>query len=312
MSDKQQALDQLVSDATQLLQHTEAQLEQLALAAFTSYNTFGPGHDAPESKNDPDPNFEVVRRFQQIGQQLAGLLQHSNHLQNYLKNGLQTPPVESEQWPRIKILRSQEEERTQLARELEDSVGQLLANAVFELASCRHLLASGSESVSEGLDALQQELEQGLADIRHLITDLEPAAILGNFGLGGGIRRYLEQYQNRTGITTQLRINTNLGRLPGTVEVAIFRVLQEALQNVQQHANASLVAVEIFEDQDMVHFSVTDNGRGMSSDRVDGSKKNFGLAQMVDYASLINGNLRIFSEPGQGTRVMLSLPHHQL
>ncbi len=310
MSDKQQALDQLVSETTRLLQQTEAQLGQLALAAFASFDEFGGNGQAENSNGDPE--IEIVQRFQQIGQQLAGLSQYSNYLQSYLKNGLQSPPVDSEHWPRIKILRSQEEERTQLARELEDSVGQLLANAVFELASCRHLLASGSESVSEGLDALQQELEQGLADIRHLIIDLEPGAILSNFGLGGGIRRYLEQYQNRTGISTQLRINTNLGRLPGTVEVAIFRVVQEALQNVSQHANASQVEVDISESEGAVQFNVTDNGRGMSSDLVDVSKKNFGLAQMVDYANLINGNLRIFSEPGQGTRVVLSLPNHQL
>ena len=310
MTEDKQTLDQLVTEATQLLQQTEAQLAKLATTAFAGYEKLR--QVSGDSGSDDDPETELVRQFQQIGRQLTGLLERSNYLQAYLQNGLNTPPISDENWPRIKILRSQEEERTQLARELEDGVGQLLANAAFELASCRHLLASGSVSVSEGLDALQQELEQGLTDIRYLITDLEPASILGNFGLGGGIRRYLEQYQTRTGINTRLRIDTNLGRLPSTVEVAIFRVIQETLQNVKQHANASSVEVQISESDSVFNFSVTDNGEGIASDRVDGSKKNFGLARMVDYTDLIRGQLRIFSNPGQGTRVELSVPHYVL
>ncbi len=307
MGKEKSALEQLVADATAILRETEANLEQLAQTAFAHYEKYcdeengrGPGNDQP------------VHRLLQIGQQLSKLSQRSNALQTYLKNDLDTPPADGDQWPGIKILQSQEEERTQLARELEDSVGQLLANAVFELASSRHLLDSSEEAVSDGLDALQRELEQGLADIRYVITDLEPASILSNFGLGGGIRRYLEQYENRTGISTQLRVNTNIGRLPNTIEVAIFRVIQEALQNVHRHANASQVEVIFEEKNGTLEFNVIDNGEGMASDRVDISKKNYGLARMVDYADLINGQLRIFSEPEQGTRVVLILPYHAM
>jgi len=306
MTEEKEVLEQLVAEATVLLRETEANLEKLAQIAFAAFE-----ESRAVGVNGRHPTVEpATARLLQIGQQLAKLSQRSNTLQTYLQNGLESPPTNDDHWTQIKILQSQEEERSQLARELEDSVGQLLANAVFELASSRHLLgANDTAAVSVGLDALQRELEQGLADIRSVITDLEPAAILSNFGLGGGIRRYLEQYEARTNLHTELRINTNLGRLPNTIEVAIFRVIQEALQNVHHHANATRVEVVFEENHGCFEFSVIDNGEGMASDRVDISKKNFGLARMVDYADLINGQLRVFSEPNRGTHVLLAVPY---
>ena len=80
---------------------------------------------------------------------------------------------------------------------MEEGVGQLLANAVFELVSCRYLLDTENPSVADGLTALQTELEQGLADVRQLVADLDPPSILGNFGLVAGLRRYLERYEGK-------------------------------------------------------------------------------------------------------------------
>jgi len=307
MPDKLSSLEEFMADASAILRETEANLDRLAHSALSTSNVLSSDSDNGHNIDDAE-----TARLQQIGQQLSRLSERSNALQKYLQNGLNTPPVDDNFWPQIKILHSQEEERTQLARELEDSVGQLLANAVFELASCRHLLENDKQAVADGLDALQKEMESGLADIRHLITDLEPAAILNNFGLGGGIRRYLEQFETQTGIKTGLRINTNVGRLPSTIETAIFRVIQEALQNVQQHSGATQVEVMFEEQNEVLDFIIIDNGVGMTSDRIDKSRKNFGLARMVDYAELMNGKFRILSEAGNGTQVVLSVPYQHL
>ena len=293
-----------MADARAVLRETENNLQKLAQMARLRSEQL---RSSQENGRDTDED-ETALRVQQIGQQLAKLSQRSNTLQTYLENGFDTPPADDDQWPRIRILQSQEEERSQLARELEENVGQLLANAVFELASCRHLLTSDKDAVADGLDALQVELEQGLTNIRHFITDLEPAAILGNFGLGGGVRRYLEQFEARTGLKTELRINTNIGRLPSIIEITIFRIIQEALRNVYLHAHATQVDLIIEEKGALLEFSVIDNGDGLIPDRIDVSKKNLGLAIMVDYAELLNGKLRVFSEPGHGTQVILSIP----
>ncbi len=313
MNNETAALEEFVSSATAVLLETENNLQELARAALSKYEQL-----SSDQKNGQETDGdETTLRLQQIGQQLSKLSERSKSLQFYLQNSLdqrdfQAPPTDDDYWPRIRILQSHEEERTQLARELEDSVGQLLANAVFELASCQHLLANDKDAVSDGLVALQNEMEQGLTDIRHFITDLEPVTILSNFGLGGGVRRYLEQFEARTNIKTQLRINTNIGRLPSVIEVAIFRIIQEALQNVHRHAKATQVDVVFEEKEAMLEFSVIDNGDGVASDRIDMSRKNLGLARMVDYAELLGGKLRIFSDLEYGTRVALSIPYHAL
>ena len=232
-----------------------------------------------------------------------------------MQNELDLPPLDNDHWPRVKILQSQEEERIQVARALEESVGQLLANAVFELASYRQLQNSepaetgGDEFGSGDLEELQTELEQGLTSFRHFITELDPTTILTNFGLGGGIRRYLEQYELKTGLKTQLRINTNVGRLPTMIEIAIFRIIQEALDNVKRHANATQVEVIFAEEEGKLQFSVVDDGDGLSSGKIGLSRKNLGLARMIDYAELLNGKLRILSEPARGTQMILSIPY---
>jgi len=308
MSDESAVLEEFVANAATVLLETEQNLQHLARTALAKYEQIRSNQENGQGAD----GHEATLRLQQIGQQLKKLSERSKSLQIYLQNGLDAPPADDDDWPRIRILQSHEEERTQLARELEDSIGQLLANAVFELASCQHLLAHDKDAVADGLIALQNELEQGLADIRYFITDLEPATILNNFGLGGGVRRYLEQFETRTGIKTQLRINTNVGRLPSVIEIAIFRVIQEALQNVQLHANAAQVDVIFEEKDDMLEFNVIDNGDGLVSDRINMSKKNLGLVRMVDYAELLNGKVRIFSNPELGTRVTLSIPYQTL
>ncbi len=307
MNDETATLEEFLSRASHTLQDIDQKLSLLAQDALNIQsvvtNNVGNGHASVTSDSE---------YLQELSQHLLRLAAKSEFIQKALHTKQDVSQLDDNHWPRIRILQSQEEERAQLARELEDGVGQLLANAIFELASCRHLLAGGQDSVSEGLDALQAELEQGLTDIRHFITNLEPAAILSNFGLGEGIRRYLEQYETQTGLTTQLRIQTNIGRLPSIMENAIFRVLQEALINVHRHANASQVDVIVEEDQGVLQFSVVDNGDGLVSEKLGNSRRNLGLARMVDYAELLHGKLKVLSEPGHGTQVILRVAYPTL
>jgi two-component system sensor histidine kinase DegS len=300
--------EDFLAQATALLHKIEDDLAQLAQEALSGQKSTVVDHENGRSNQVSEYNL----KRQQLSQQLLRLSERSKFLQTCLQNDLDLSQITDNYWHQIRILQSQEEERAQLARELEDGVGQLLANAIFELASCRHLLASDQEAVSVGLDALQTELEQGLTDIRHTITNLEPSTILSNFGLGGGIRRYLEQYQTTTGLETQLRMQANIGRLPSIIETAIFRVIQEALANVDHHAKATRVDVIVAEDDGALQFSVIDNGDGLIADKIGAAKRNLGLARMVDYAELLNGELKILSEPGQGTQVILRIPYPNL
>lgn len=307
MTDETASLPSFLANLSAVLQETEQKFHALAQQALLRSEQV-----LPESENGhTDQSNRQPRRWQKISQQLVKLSEQSRTLHEYLNNGFDVPPVETEHWSQVRILQSQEEERAQLAHELEDNIGQLLANAVFELASCRTLLAHDKKAVATGLEALQAEMETGLATIRQFIVDLEPATILGSFGLGAGIRRYLEQFETRTGLKTQLFVNTNMGRLPSIIEITIFRVIQEALTNAYRHAKASQINVIIEEKENQLQFSVTDNGAGLNIEQVGKARKNLGLARMVDYAELLNGKLRILSDPN-GTQVILSIPYPDL
>jgi len=304
MAGDEQTIEAFLQEAARVLNQTGHDIGQLAEKAYRSYHAV-----EGQGNGDTDPRLE---RLVQVARQFEELADHNMALSDYLTDGMAPPPEAHDAWPRIRIIQNQEEERLRLARELEESVGQLLANAVFELASSRYLLETEHPTVGEGLAALQEELEQGLTDVRQLIADLEPLSVLSSFGLMAGLRRYLERYETRTGLQVTINIRAIIERLPATMEVAIFRIIQESLENVRRHANASRVDVSIYEEDGQLIFSVTDNGIGLQPERTGSRGRSLGLVSMRDRAELLQGKLRIRSDVGQGTQVILSVPYPTL
>jgi two-component system sensor histidine kinase DegS len=301
MAGYEQTIQEFVQEAVRVLDQASHEISQLAEQAYYV-------HDTLSAQDSPNIDYPLVRLLQ-VARQLGGLVERTRSLGSYLGGGMETPPEDDEIWPRIRIIQSQEEERSRLARELEEGVGQLLANAVFELVSSRYLLETENPAVDDGLAALQAELEQGLSDVRHLIADLDPPSILGSFGLVAGLRRYLERYEDRTGLKSVMDVRAITERLPATVEIAIFRVVQEALENVWRHAQASRVEVNIYEEDGCLVFSVTDDGVGLQPTRVGSRGRSLGLVNMHDRAELLKGKLRVRSDTERGTQLILSIPY---
>jgi len=211
----------------------------------------------------------------------------------------------------VQLLQWQEEERAKTAKRLEDTDGQLLANAIFELAAVKNLIMDNSDMdvVMAGIDALQQELEDGLANLRFLVADLEPGTVLGNFGLVAGLRRYLAKFQERVGLPTQLEVRTLVEPLPYIIETAIFRVLQEILHNIAEHADASSVTVTVEENDGKLQFTVTDDGIGIAENLSNHPRRQLGLVSITEIARLLHGSIQIKSAKNAGTAVILSLPY---
>ncbi len=296
-----QRIQDFVREAASVLDQASDDMRRLAAQAYQSHDTvLAPG--SPDADDRSERLVQVARQFEKLSER-------SSRLSRYLASGMEAPPEDDDIWPRARIVQSQEEERARLARDLEECVGQLLANAVFELAAFRNLFDSEIQAVDDGLAALQAELEQGLSDVRQLIVDLDPSSLVGNFGLVAGLRRYLERYETRTGLGSVLEVRTSLERLPATVEVAIFRIIQEALENIRRHAQAGQVEVCISEEDGSLVFSVTDDGIGLQLESVDSRGRSLGLVSMHDLAELLHGNLRLLSDADQGTQLILSVPY---
>jgi len=249
--------------------------------------------------------------FQHLQEQMRQLLSQNQVVQAALEKGFEGALPNSYPLSRTQLFQRQEEEKSRTAKDLEDTIAQPIANAIFELAAVKQLITAEDnlDLVTGGINALQEELEQSLTDLRLLIADLEPNTVLGNFGLVAGLRRYLEKFKEQTDIETELQVQTLIEPLPNIIEIAIFRVIQEALQNIRQHADASKVEIAVLEENGNLKFSVFDNGVGLTPNLSKHSQRQLGLASMKEIADLLEGKLELKTEERQGTQVILTVPY---
>lgn len=210
------------------------------------------------------------------------------------------------------VVQTQEEERYRLARALQDGPAQLLANAALEIETSLRLLDDQPAAARAGLVALSAELRQGLQAMKDLIADLQPP-LLDELGLGASLQKYADSFSIRTEIATDLMGWESLSeRLPPTMEVAIFRIVQNALENVRAHAHATRAQIRLECHADRLVVTIEDNGQGFTVTEVSPPpRRRLGLVAMSDRAELLGGQLQVFSDPSRGVRVILTIPCKQ-
>jgi PAS domain S-box-containing protein len=197
-----------------------------------------------------------------------------------------------------------EEERTRIARELHDELGQALTALRIDLGWLRGKCGSLGESAAARVTAAFGVVEQSIVSLRRISEDLRPA-MLDSLGLAAAVEHHATQFSQRTGIPCELHMNREEFDLESKIATAVFRFVQEALTNVARHAEASEVSVAITESDGSIEVVVTDDGRGMTAA---GGKKTFGLLGMKERITILGGQLDIDSQPGRGTRVACRLP----
>ncbi|MFV9510497.1 sensor histidine kinase [Tepidibacillus sp. LV47] len=214
--------------------------------------------------------------------------------------------IESAQYRQLyglKIIQAQEEERKRVAREIHDGPAQSMANVVLrtEIAE-RFLLHQQLEQAIKELRDLKGMVRQSLADVRKIIFDLRPMA-LDDLGLFPTLRKYTQELASRENFHLDLQLKGRERRLPSMMEVAIFRLIQEALNNVVKHANAANVLVAVDLQDDYIKVMVKDDGVGFTKDEVNKEHGHFGLMGMKERVQLLEGKMDIQSEKNKGTTV---------
>ncbi len=197
------------------------------------------------------------------------------------------------------------DERNRLARELHDSVTQSLFSMSLIARALPDLLDRDTRRARERIDRLSELANGALAEMRSLIFELRPAA-LEQEGLAAAITKYAAAFESREGIKVQLNV-VRERRLPLDQEEALFRIAQEALNNVAKHAQATAVAVELDFDDGCTTLRVRDNGVGFDPNAQPAGRRGFGMTSMRERATLAGATLRVESAPGAGTEVCVTL-----
>jgi signal transduction histidine kinase len=221
-------------------------------------------------------------------------------------------------------MEARERERTRWAREIHDESIQGIGALRLQLANARDLDDTGA--LSSAVDAVLEGLGTEIDGLRHLITELRPAA-LDDLGLAAALEALARRAQAIDGLEVKTEIDlgspdgahdpadqeAGRRRLDPELESTIYRVIQEALTNVSRHAQASQALVSVVERDGVVRASVTDDGRGLPDSgrlgpRGDGLEGGFGMGGMRERAELVGGELEFGPGPGKGTTVRLTVP----
>jgi two-component system sensor histidine kinase DegS len=206
------------------------------------------------------------------------------------------------------VIQAQEDERLRVSRQMHDGPAQTMTNLVLRAEICERLLDIDATRAKTELSGLKSVVNTTLQDTRRFIFDLRPM-ILDDLGLEPTLRRYMQQFNEKHKIEAGVTISGLNGRLPGQLEVAIFRIVQEAVTNVAKHAHANKVQVTIEANEDILGVTVEDDGAGFSMDEAKvRDPKKLGLTTMRQRAEMFGGQVVVDSTPGRGTRVMTSLP----
>ena len=209
------------------------------------------------------------------------------------------------QHSRERLVTAREEERRRLRRDLHDGLGPQLAAQTLKVGSARSLYPRDPASAEALLIELETDMEAALTDVRRLVYDLRPPA-LDELGLAGAIREAAAQYESpesALGLRISVDAPDRVPHLPAAVEVAAYRIAQEALTNVVRHANAGSCLVRI-SLAGALELEITDDGIGMPADHPAG----VGLASIRERATELGGTCEILPVPTGGTRVLARLP----
>lgn len=207
-------------------------------------------------------------------------------------------------------LRSIELAQHRLSRQLQDGSSQVLSDLILRAEVCERLVEMDRQKAKEEIARLRQAVTAALKSNRQLTYELQPPA-LEELGVAAALRRYVEVSRPGEGLQMDLQIDGQERRLPQRIDLAIFRIVQEALANAAQHSGSSRVEVRLHFEPGQVVATVADEGHGFEVGQIlaEAALKNHsGLGDMQLRARLVGGTLEIDSKPGSGCSIRLAVP----
>lgn len=206
------------------------------------------------------------------------------------------------------ILEAQEVERQRIARDLHDTTVQNLTSLVHKSELCIKLIDIDTIRAKLELNTMSNTLKMVINDMRGIIYNLKPMT-LDDLGLTITVQRFANKLMNLHNIQVRVIANEETKEILPVIKLTIFRIIQEACNNVLKHANASLINIEIKYEENSINVNIKDDGIGFSiNSNTSEQPQSFGLSIMKERISLLSGTLDINSEKGKGTIVTIFVP----
>ena len=202
-----------------------------------------------------------------------------------------------------RIIDTQEEERGRVARELHDSISQILIGVRYAVELAKRQVSTKDTRATQSLDKGIEGLTDAIHEVRRISADLRPG-VLDDLGLGPALKSLIEDFKARTGLETEFTTVVFRNRLDQDAKTALYRIAQEALTNVERHADATKVSLDVFGHRRGATLRIKDNGGGMDSTKREGG---LGLRNMHERIDQLNGTLRVMSTSA-GTTIEASVP----
>lgn len=202
-----------------------------------------------------------------------------------------------------RLVETQETERKNISRDLHDAVGQSMSAVQFELHDLGLVLAPYPEPLRTRVDRMRELVESSVAMVRNMALLLRPS-MLDDLGLAAALEWQADQVSKSTGVRIEMASDAFSSDLPEEHKICVFRVVQEALNNVCRHARASSVEIALQSNERGISVKIRDDGRGFRLPRRNG----LGLIGMQERVESLGGRLTVDSEPGRGTTIEIALP----
>ncbi len=196
------------------------------------------------------------------------------------------------------------EERNRLAREMHDTLGHRLTVAAVQLEGAQRLIPQNPQKAETMVATVREQVREGLAELRATVATLrEPLET--QLALTISIDRLVQSFKTATNLDISLEIDPQLSALPGAYNLAIYRAVQEALTNIQRHAQAARVWLEFIQTGSQLQITISDDGVGFPTEV---KTTAFGLRGIRERVTHLNGSLRLDERPGGGARLQITIP----
>jgi signal transduction histidine kinase len=211
------------------------------------------------------------------------------------------------------ILSAQEDEQKKISRELHDVIAQTLTGINIRLATLKKEAALNTKGLARNIARTQRLVEKSVDIVHQFARELRPA-VLDDLGLIPALHSFVKLFSKRTHIHVQLTAFAGVEQLDGDKRTVLYRIAQEALNNVSRHAHASRVEIIIQKLADGIGMKIKDNGKSFNLERVLNAKgrKRLGLLGMRERVEMVGGNFRVESSPGHGTAIEVKVPFAQV